>query len=120
FELRNRVIMGAMHTGIEKLDNPLERIAAFYRERIEGEVAMIMTGGVAPCFEGRLEENSPYIGQSDDLAWHQAIVETASDSRTLMCMQLLHGGRYAQVAECVAPSPLQATINPHAPRALST
>tara|TARA_R110000772_G_scaffold88129_1_gene183359 strand:+ start:2672 stop:3142 length:471 start_codon:yes stop_codon:yes gene_type:complete len=81
---------------------------------------MIITGGVAPSFEGRLEQDAPYIGQPGEQAWHRAIVETTQQSQTLMCMQLLHAGRYARVPECVAPSALKATINKFTPKALTT
>ena len=119
FRMSNRVIMGAMHTGIEKLDHPLERITAFYKERVDGEVAMIVTGGVAPSPEGRIEESAPVIGDDNDNAWHRAIVDSVSGSSTLVCMQLLHAGRYAKIPECVAPSPLKASINRYSPKELS-
>jgi 2,4-dienoyl-CoA reductase (NADPH2) len=123
-ELANRVVMGAMHTGLEKRDRPAERIAAFYRQRIEGEVGLIITGGVSPNAEGRLEAGSPMISPTlerfADRAWHEAIIATARDSPTKICMQLLHAGRYAKLPECVSASALKARINPFVPRALST
>jgi 2,4-dienoyl-CoA reductase (NADPH2) len=118
--LPNRVVMGAIHTGLERRDRPLERIAAFYRERIAGEVGLIITGGVAPSPEGRLDAQSPVLAAGLDEEWHKAIIATTHSSPTRMCVQLLHAGRYAALPECVSASPLKARINRHTPRALST
>ena len=118
--LPNRVVMGAIHTGLERRDRPLERIAAFYRERIEGEVGLIITGGVAPSAEGRLDAQSPVLAAGRDEAWHKAIVASADGNATRLCVQLLHAGRYAALPECVSASPLKARISQHTPRALST
>ena len=119
-ELANRIVMGAMHTGLEKRDRSIERISAFYRQRIEGEVGLIITGGVSPSAEGRLEEGSPILSPVADRSWHEAIIATTLGSPTKICMQLLHAGRYAKVPECVSASALRARINPYTPRALST
>lgn len=118
--LANRIIMGAMHTRLESLDQPTQRIAAFYRARAEGEVAMIITGGVSPNPDGRIEEDSSVMSADADRSWHKAIVDSVRGTRTLMCLQLLHAGRYAKFAGCVGPSALKARINRHVPRALTT
>jgi len=120
FTLSNRVAMGAMHTGIEKRDRPLERITAFYKARVDGEVGLIVSGGVSPSFEGRLDEGAPYLDEPGEKDWHGAIIDAVRGSDTLMCMQLLHAGRYAKVPDCVAPSAIKASINKFVPRALST
>ena len=118
--LPNRVVMGAMHTGLEQRDRPLERIAAFYRERIEGEVGLIITGGVSPNVEGRLEEGAPVVSSGQDQDWHRAILSAGAGYPTRICMQLLHAGRYAKVPQCVGPSSAKARINSFAPHALTT
>ncbi|MGE3693456.1 MAG: NADPH-dependent 2,4-dienoyl-CoA reductase, partial [Novosphingobium sp.] len=118
--MANRVVMGAMHTRIDHLDRPYERIAAFYRARALGGVAMIITGGVSPNPEGRFEEGAHYIAPGIDLDWHRAIVGSVSGTPAKMCMQLLHAGRYARLRECVAPSGFKSRINHYAPRALTT
>src|SRR5664279_2093794 len=118
--LSNRVVMGAMHTGIDGLDRAVERIQAFYRERAEGGVAMIITGGISPNMEGRFEEGAPAMTGDADRDWHRAVIDSVRGTPTLMCMQLLHAGRYARLAECVAPSAIKSRINRYAPRALST
>lgn len=119
--LANRVVMGAMHTAIDIMDRPYERIHAFYRARAEGGVAMIISGGVSPNMEGRFDEHSSsMLGAASDRGWHRAIVNSVRDTPTLMCLQLLHAGRYAKLADCVAPSSIKSRISRHTPRALRT
>ncbi|WJR76777.1 FAD-dependent oxidoreductase [Bradyrhizobium sp. NP1] len=116
--LRNRMIMGSMHTRLETCDRPLEREIAFYVERAAGGVAMIITGGFAPNREGRLEDDGPMIAPGADLAYHRALISSVKSHGATLIMQLLHAGRYAKSAGCVAPSPLRAPINRYAPREL--
>lgn len=118
--LGNRIVMGAMHTVIERLDRPAERITAFYRERAEGGVGLIITGGVSPNPEGRFDANGLWLAPGRDKAWHRAIVNSVRGTDTKMCMQLLHTGRYAKIPECVGASTRQAPISSFAPAALST
>lgn len=118
--LRNRMVMGAMHTRLESLDRPNERIRAFYRARAEGEIGLIITGGVSPNLEGRMEDDAPAMTVDADLDWHHAIVDAVRGTDTAICLQLLHAGRYAKFAECVGPSALRTRINKFTPRALST
>lgn len=118
--IANRIVMGAMHTVLERLDRPAERIAAFYRERADGGVGLIITGGVSPNPQGRFDTNGLWLAPGRDEAWHRAIVGSVHGTDTKMCMQLLHTGRYAKIPECVGPSARQATINRYAPAALST
>lgn len=118
--LRNRSIMGAMHTGIERLDGREKRIAAFYRARALGEVGMIVTGGVAPNMEGRVDDAAPAMTGDGDPSWQAAIVNSVHGTETRICLQILHTGRYARFAGCVAPSDIPTRINRHRPRALTT
>jgi 2,4-dienoyl-CoA reductase (NADPH2) len=118
--LRNRMVMGAMHTRLESMDRPIERIQAFYRARAEGEIALIITGGVSPNPEGRMEDDAPAMAADADLDWHRAIVDAVRGTDTQVCLQLLHAGRYAKIKGCVGPSALRARINKFTPRALST
>lgn len=118
--LSNRLVMGAMHTGLERLDRADERIGAFYRERAEGGVGLIITGGVSPNAVGRLDEEAPWLECGRDEAWHSAIVGSVRGTETKICMQLLHAGRYAKLPECVGASALKARISRYAPTALST
>lgn len=118
--LRNRVVMGAMHTRLEGLDRAAARVRAFYRERAEGEVALIITGGVSPNRAGRMEDDAPALTADADLAWHRAIIDAVRGTDTQVCLQLLHAGRYAKFDGCVGPGSARARINKFAPRALGT
>ncbi len=117
--LRNRVVMGAMHTRIETLDRPLERLTAFYRERARGEAGLILTGGVAPNPEGRMEDGAPVLNDESELAYHRGIVSAVHAEGSAIALQILHAGRYAKLAECVAPSAIRAPINKFIPKALT-
>ncbi|MDD3935226.1 FAD-dependent oxidoreductase [Rhodoferax sp.] len=118
--LRNRMVMGAMHTRLESMDRPVERIKAFYRARAEGEIGLIITGGISPNRAGRMEDDAPAMTADADLDWHRAIVDAVRGTDTQVCMQLLHAGRYAKFEGCVGPGTLRARINKYTPRALST
>jgi 2,4-dienoyl-CoA reductase (NADPH2) len=118
--LPNRIVMGAMHTRLETLDRPYERLAAFYAARARGEAALILTGGHAPTPEGVMEAGSPVLAGRDHLAGHERVTAEVRKAGGRIVLQILHAGRYAKVADCVAPSPVKARINRHAPRALST
>lgn len=119
-ELPNRMVMGAMHTRIETLDNPHERLAAFYARRAEGEIGLILTGGYSPTPEGVMDEGGLYLDSEDQLGEHQVITSAIKAAGGQIILQILHAGRYAKVANCVAPSALKARINVFPPRALST
>jgi len=117
--LRNRVLMGSMHTGLEDRAADFPRLAAYVAERAEGEVGLIVTGGFAPNLVGWLK---PFGGK---LSWpwearpHRLVTEAAHAHGARICAQLLHAGRYAYHPLSVAPSKLKAPINPFTPRALS-
>lgn len=118
--LPNRIVMGAMHTRLETLDRPYERLAAFYAARARGEAALILTGGHAPVSEGVMEAGSPVLDSRDQLTGHERVTSEVRKAGGRIVLQILHAGRYAKVADCVAPSASKARINRHAPRALST
>lgn len=117
--LRNRVLMGSMHTGLEDRARDFPKLAAYVAERAEGEVGLIVTGGFAPNVVGWLK---PFGGK---LSWpwegrpHRAVTRAAHAHGARICAQLLHAGRYAYHPLSVAPSPIKAPINPFTPRALS-
>lgn len=119
-ELPNRMVMGAMHTRIETLDRPHERLAAFYARRAQGEIGLILTGGYSPTPEGVMDEGGLYLDSEEQLAEHQLITSAVKEQGSQIVLQILHAGRYAKVADCVAPSALKARINAFAPRALET
>jgi len=118
--LRNRIVMGAMHTRLETLDRPVERLKAFYAARARGEAGLILTGGFAPNAEGLIEPGAPILDREDQLDAHRAICDAVHREGGRIALQILHAGRYAKVPECVAPSAVKARINRYAPRALGT
>ncbi|MCM5571609.1 NADPH-dependent 2,4-dienoyl-CoA reductase [Burkholderiaceae bacterium FT117] len=118
--LPNRMVMGAMHTRLETMDWPIERLAAFYATRARGEIAMILTGGYAPVPEGVMDEGGLVLNSREQLADHVPITSAVREAGGRIVLQILHAGRYARVPECVAPSPGKARINAYAPRALAT
>ncbi len=118
--LRNRVVMGAMHTRLDMLDRPAARLAAFFRERARGEVGLILTGGISPNAEGRMEEGAPVLDDEQHIAGHREICDGVHREGGKIALQLLHAGRYAKHPLCVGPGDERAPINRFTPRALST
>jgi 2,4-dienoyl-CoA reductase (NADPH2) len=118
--LPNRMVMGAMHTRLETLDRPHERLAAFYAARAAGEIGLILSGGFAPNPEGVMEPGGPLFNHADQLDEHRAVTRAVHEAGGKIVLQILHAGRYAKVPACVAPSAIKARINAYAPRALST
>lgn len=117
--LRNRVLMGSMHTGLEDHAADFPKLAAYFAERAEGGVGLMVTGGFAPNIVGWLK---PFAGRLS-LPWHvnrhRQVTSAVHAHGGKICMQLLHAGRYAYHPLSVAPSTLKAAINPFTPRALS-
>lgn len=117
--LRNRMIMGSMHIGLEEAPGGWERMAAFYAERARGECALIVTGGIAPNDEGRPAAHAAKLSESSEVARHRLVTDAVHECGGKIVMQILHFGRYSYHADLVAPSALQAPINPMRPRALT-
>ena len=118
--LPNRMVMGAMHTRLETLDRPLERLAAFYARRAEGGIGLVLTGGYAPVPEGVIDDGGLVLNHADQLSDHRVITSAVQAAGGRIVLQILHAGRYAKLAGCVAPSEGKARINAFAPRVLST
>lgn len=117
--LKNRVLMGSMHLGLEEAPNGFERMAAFYAERARGGVAMIVTGGIGPNREGAVHAHAAQMASADDVAKHKIVTDAVHAEGGKICMQILHTGRYAYNPQLIAPSALQAPINPFPPKALT-
>jgi 2,4-dienoyl-CoA reductase (NADPH2) len=117
--LKNRIVMGSMHTRLECVDRPAERLAAFYAERARGEVALVITGGVSPDDAGRMEEDSLVFNRHDQVPFHRRIVDAVHAAGAPICLQILHAGRYAKLDELVGASEVASPINRRKPRALS-
>ena len=118
-KLRNRVVMGSMHTGLEEVRNGFDRMATYYRERARGGVGLIITGGFAPNFEGRV---SPFASQLS-FRWqvknHEKITKAVHEEGGKIALQILHAGRYAYHPFNVAPSAIKSPIGLFKPRGLS-
>jgi 2,4-dienoyl-CoA reductase (NADPH2) len=117
--LRNRVLMGSMHTGLEDRARDYDKLAAYFAERARGGVGLIVTGGIAPNIAGWV---APFAGK---LSWpwevnrHRKITEAVHREDGRICMQILHTGRYGYHPLAVAPSKIKSPISPFAPRELS-
>lgn len=118
-QLRSRVVMASMHTGLEDRASDLPRLAAFYRERAAGGVGLIVTGGVSPTREGRLTPGGAVFANEEDAAAHRVVTEAVHAEGGLILLQLLHAGRYAAHRDAVAPSSRRAPISPITPREMS-
>jgi 2,4-dienoyl-CoA reductase (NADPH2) len=117
--LKNRVLMGSMHTGLEEEKHGFPRMAAYYAARAAGGVGLIVTGGVAPNRAGWVAPFSLRLASSAQAREHRLITEAIHREGGRICMQILHAGRYGYHPLCVAPSSIRAPINRFKPRALS-
>ena len=117
--LKNRVLMGSMHTGLEEVADGHERMAAYFGERAKGGVGLIVTGGIGPNTEGGTHPNTKKLVTEEDIAGHKQITDAVHEHDGKICMQILHTGRYAYSPDQVAPSAIKAPINPFTPRALT-
>jgi len=117
--LKNRVLMGSMHTNLEERPNGFKRLATFYAERARGEAGLIVTGGIAPNTEGAVFRGASKLTVESEVEHHQKITEAVKKEDGKICMQILHAGRYAYSDELVAPSPIKSPINPFVPKPLS-
>ena len=117
--LKNRVLMGSMHVGLEEVENGFERMAAFYAERARGEVGLIVTGGISPNERGRPMPWGAKLTTEEEAAHHRQITEAVHAEGGKIALQILHFGRYAYHSDLVAPSAIQAPITPFAPHALT-
>ena len=113
--LKNRVIMGSMHTGLEEEKDGFPKLAAFYAARAKGGVGLIITGGIAPDIFGRLAPNSAKLTNEREVCNHRLITEAVHHEGGKICMQILHAGRYAHHPFALAPSSIKSPIGRFAP-----
>jgi len=118
--LRNRVLMGSMHVGLEEARNGFARMAEFYAERARGGVALMVTGGIAPNEAGRPYAGGAKLSTEDEADKHRVVTDAVHAAGGKIAMQILHFGRYAYHPDLVAPSALQAPITPAKPRELTS
>ncbi|MCV2358276.1 NADPH-dependent 2,4-dienoyl-CoA reductase [Paucibacter sp. TC2R-5] len=117
--LKNRVLMGSMHTGLEDGRKHFERMAAFFAERARGEVGLIVTGGYAPNIEGWAKPFAGTLATGGAAKRHQTITRAVHAEGGKIALQILHTGRYGYQPFCVAPSRIKSPITPFTPRELS-
>ena len=117
--LKNRVLMGSMHTGLEEAPQGFEKMAAFYAERARGGVGLIVTGGVSPNPEGCVAEGASMLADEAEVPHHKLVTDAVHAAGGKIALQILHSGRYSFQEKCVSASPLIAPINFYKPRELS-
>ena len=115
--LKNRVLMGSMHTGLEETGD-WNRVAEFYATRARGGVALMVTGGMAPNAEGGVFPGAAGLYTAQDIANHRMVTDRVHDAGGLIAMQILHAGRYAYSKDCVSASAIKSPISPFVPREL--
>lgn len=117
--LKNRALMGSMHTNLEETKD-WNRVAEFYATRARGEVALMVTGGIAPNVEGGVFPGAAGLFDANDVANHKIVTDRVHGSGGKIAMQILHAGRYAYGSNCVAPSPIKSPISPFVPAELDS
>ena len=115
--LKNRVLMGSMHTNLEETKD-WNRVAEFYAERARGGVGLMVTGGMAPNDEGGVFPGAAGLYSAEDIANHRIVTDRVHEADGKIAMQILHAGRYAYGKNCVAPSPVKSPISPFPPTEL--
>lgn len=113
--IKNRILMGSMHTGLEEEKNGIQKIAAFYAERARGGVGLIVTGGISPNIQGWTAPFSARMSKIKHAKEHKKITEAVHNEGGKICMQILHAGRYGYHPFNVAPSKIKAPINKFKP-----
>ena len=117
--LKNRIIMGSMHTYLEEQGKFME-LAAYYAERARGGAGLIVSGGIAPNTEGQALPGAAQMASQLDVMHHQPLTKAVHDAGGKICMQILHTGRYGVHPNIVAPSAVKSPITPFPPRALTS
>ena len=117
--LKNRVVMGSMHVGLEEGIGPLKKLAAYFARRAEGGVGLMVTGGVAPNLAGTAAPLAAKLTNRLEAWQHRAVTEAVHEAGGRIAMQILHTGRYAYHPFAIGPSAVKAPISRFKPRALS-
>ena len=118
--LRNRIVMGSMHTRLEYGQDAVTKLADFFAERARGGTALIITGGVAPNLEGRIEQEALTLERTDQLDEHRPIADAVHAHGAKIFLQILHTGAYGKHDDIVGISELRSPINRRVPRVLTS
>jgi 2,4-dienoyl-CoA reductase (NADPH2) len=119
-QLKNRVLMGSMHTGLEEEKGGFEKLAAFYKERALGGVGLIVTGGISPNLRGRLTPHACQLSFPWQVGKHRVVTQAVHEAGGKICMQILHAGRYGYHPFSQAPSKIKSPITPFTPSVMSS
>jgi 2,4-dienoyl-CoA reductase (NADPH2) len=117
--LKNRILMGSMHTGLEESKNGYQKMAAFFAERAKGGVGLIVTGGIAPNRAGWTGPFANKLTSESEAKDHKIVTDAVHDAGGKICMQILHSGRYGYHPLAVAPSGIKSPISPFKPWTLT-
>ncbi|RUO19948.1 NADPH-dependent 2,4-dienoyl-CoA reductase [Aliidiomarina iranensis] len=117
--LKNRVLMGSMHTNLEEEKGGFAKLAEFYAARARGGVGLIVTGGISPNYRGRLAPFASQLTNRWQVAKHKQVTSAVHAAGGKIAMQILHAGRYSYHPFSAAPSAIKAPITPFKPKALS-
>ncbi len=119
--LRNRIVMGSMHTGFEghQTEKSFDQLARFYAERAKGGAGLIVTGGFSPNHAGRMKDEPSTMDKPEQVPLHRRITDAVHAEGGAIVLQLLHSGRYGYHDKVVAPSPIRSPINKHGPAELT-
>ncbi len=118
--LKNRVLMGSMHTGLEDRARDYHKLAAYFARRAEGEVGLMVTGGITPNIRAWLSPFSGFLKYRFQVKRHTLVTRAVHTAGGKICMQILHAGRYGYHPFSVAPSAIQSPITPFKPEALTS
>ena len=118
--LKNRVLMGSMHTGLEDKAKDFPKLASYFAERARGGVGLMVTGGFSPNIEGWLSPFGSKLSRKHEVKRHLQVTKAVHDEGGKICLQILHAGRYGYSPLCVSASNIKSPISPFKPRALST
>ena len=117
--LKNRVVMGSMHTGYEDRFYHYGKLTAYFVARAKGGVGLIITGGISPNHEGALTPLGGTLNRSADVLYHKRLTKAVQAHGSKILLQILHSGRYGYHPFVVAPSPIKSPISPFKPRQMS-
>ena len=116
--LKNRILMGSMHTGLEEAEGGFEKMAAYFAARARGGTGLIVTGGIAPNFAGKVHPKAAKLTTKREAQKHRIVTDAVHREGGKICLQILHAGRYAYSPVAVAPSRIKSPISPFKPISL--
>ena len=118
-QIKNRVLMGSMHTGLEEEKGGFEKMAEFYAARARGGVGLMVTGGISPNFRGRLAPHSSQLSSRRHVKKHRIVTKAVHDAGGKIALQILHAGRYAYHPLSVSASKIKSPITPFTPKEMT-